>query len=196
MKNLKTLFAISLFLLTGCTAKGNNTPTSNEIETEKIILSDMSGYETYNKDISYIYYDMTVEDMISKMDQGDSFVVYFGFETCPWCNDAMPILNEVAQANGIKVGYVNTRKEESWSSNTDIDNYSLLVEKVGKYLSKDDEGNPRLYVPFVFFIKNGEVVGGHEGTVDGHNAHERRIDEEEAEELTRIYQELFEKVKQ
>lgn len=170
--------------------------TNEEVKEEtEVVFSDMSGYETYNENETYVFYDMDVMEMNRKMDEGDTFVVYFGFDTCPWCNDAMPILNTVAKSNGVKVGYVNTRKEESWSSNKDIDNYALLIERAAEFLPKDEEGNPRLYVPFVFFVKNGVIVSAHEGTVAGHNAHERRIDNEETVELSRLYQKGFDKLK-
>jgi len=48
-----------------------------------------------------------------------------------------------------------------------------------------------LYAPTLFFIKDGEVVAFHEGTLEGHNARNRAMTAEEREELRLILLEKF-----
>lgn len=155
--------------------------------------SDMSGYTDFT-DEDHMFIDMRVDEMLEAMDQGASFVVYFGFTDCPWCKEAMPILNEVAKEYNQNVCYINTRADASWQSNTDIDDYDALVERVGSYFEYDDDGNRHLYTPAVFFIKDGKVVLYHEGTTESHNAHERTMTDEEVEELKSVYREGFEAI--
>jgi hypothetical protein len=95
----------------------------------------------------------------------------------------------------MKVGYVDTRRDPSWSSNIDIDDYDLFVEKFSDYLDYDDNGIKHLYTPHVFFIKNGETVFEHSGTVEGHAAHERSMEEAEIQQLKEIYRQGFEAMK-
>lgn len=166
MKKLLTIF-FSVILLTGCTS------------THK---SDMSGYDDFT-DKDHVFYDMRVKEMIQKMDDKETFTVYFGFSECPYCNEAMPVLNEVAKERNQEVGYINTRKDPSWESNMDIDDYDQVVEVLGEYLTYDDEGKKHLYTPHVFFIKDGTVVQQQEGVGDG------------TDSLKQIYEEGFDKLK-
>ena len=56
--------------------------------------------------------------------------------------------------------------------------------------------NIKIYVPFVLVIKDGKVVAGHVGTVDGHDAHERKIElSKEKKDLQSIYEDMFQKLK-
>lgn len=156
--------------------------------------SDMSGYEGFT-DTDHVFVDMSVKDVKEQMDQGKSFAVYFGFAKCPWCIAALPILNEEAKAAGMKVGYVDTRKDPSWQSNLDIDDYDLFTEMFGEYLDYDDDGILHLYTPHVFFIKEGKVVYEHRNTVEGHVAYERQMSEEETSLLHEFYRKGFEMLK-
>lgn len=149
---IKKIIVVCMVLLCGCT----------KTSTHK---SDMSGYEGFT-DENHVFYDMTVKDMISKMNEKDTFIVYFGFSKCPYCIQAMPILNTVAKENDQTIGYINTRKDSSWESNTDIDDYNDVVDVLGEYLEYDDEGKKHLYTPHVFFIKDGDVVYQYEGVSD------------------------------
>lgn len=54
-----------------------------------------------------------------------------------------------------------------------------------------DQGEYQLYVPFVVVVKDGKAVSGHIGTVDGHDAHERKMTEKETQELKKIYEDMF-----
>ena len=55
-----------------------------------------------------------------------------------------------------------------------------------KFLEYDENGIRHLYVPTLFFIKDGAVVEFHEGTLEGHNAKLRAMTAEEREELKQI----------
>lgn len=163
---IKKIIVVCMVLLCGCTSSSTH-------------KSDMSGYEGFT-DENHVFYDMTVKDMISKMNDQDTFIVYFGFSECPYCIQAMPILNTVSKENNQTVGYINTRKDSSWESNMDIDDYDEVVDVFGEYLEYDDEGKKHLYTPHVFFIKDGNVVYQYEGVSDT---------------LSDIYQEGFDSLK-
>ena len=49
-------------------------------------------------------------DIISMMDNNETFVVYFGFNSCPWCRSVLPILLDVAKdLNLEKIYYVDVK---------------------------------------------------------------------------------------
>lgn len=153
--------------------------------------SDMSGYEGF-ADENHVFYDMSVREAAEQMEKGKTFVIYFGFAKCPWCIDAVPVLNEEAKKAGMKVAYADTRRDPSWQSNLDLEDYDLLVEILGDYFEYDDNGIKHLYTPHVFFIKDGKVVSEHSGTVEGHVAYEREMTPQELEELREAYRKGFE----
>ena len=156
--------------------------------------AELNGYDDFH-DEQHVFLESDALDVVKKMDAKESFCVYFGFGNCPWCEEALPVLNEVAKEYKQNVLYVNTRKKEEWKSNIDIDHYDELVEKIGDYLRLDKDGIKHLYTPHVFFVKKGEVVYEHEYTVSGHDAHERKMTDEERDELKAYYREGFEALK-
>lgn len=173
---LKKILIVLLLILTGCSST-----------TPSLTKADMSGYEDFT-DTEHVFYDMTVKEMIDKIDNKDTFVVYFGFSECPYCNVAVPLLNDVAKDYDSIVYYIDTRSNEEWESNMDIDDYDLVVEYLGEYLDYDDDGKKHLYTPHVFFFKDGEVVKEHEGTIDGKTD---EMSTQDVEELKEIYTEGF-----
>ena len=152
--------------------------------------SDMGGYEGFG-DKDHVYRDTTVKEAAEKMEKGETFVLYFGFDHCPWCIEAVPILNKAAKDSGYTVDYINTRADASWTSNIDIDDYDTVVELFGDYLDYDDEGIKHLYTPHVFFIRDGKVVYEQEGTIEGHSAIEESLSEEEEGQVYKFYSEGF-----
>ena len=152
--------------------------------------SDMKDYiALFDED--HVFYDLDVETMVNAMKEKKTFVAYFGYPACEWCIEAVPILNQAAKENEMQVGYINTRSNPEWQKNTDIDNYDLLISTVGEYLEYDSDGVRHLYTPSVFFIREGKVIGFHEGTVENHNARNRAMSEEEQEVLRNIYRDMF-----
>ena len=156
--------------------------------------SDMNDYVLL-QGIDHAFYDLDVEGMVKAMKDKKTFAVYFGYPSCEWCMEAAPVLNQAALENEMQVGYINTRSNPLWEKNTEIENYDLLVENVGEFLEYDSEGIRHLYTPAVFFIREGKVIGFHEGTVPDHNARNRMMTVEEREELLNTYRGMFEQLK-
>lgn len=47
----------------------------------------------------------------------------------------------------------------------------------------------------VLVVKNGKVIDGHEGTLESHDATERKMTNDEKEQLTKIYTKLMSEAK-
>ncbi len=181
----KSVMCLLAAAVAGCTG----TPVKDQP-----VKSDMSGYATLEDD-AHVFYDLSVKQMAEKMDEKETFTVYFGFDHCAWCLEAVPILNATAKEYEMQVGYINTRADDQWQSNLDINDYDIVVERLGEYLEYDNDGIRHLYTPHVFFIKDGQVVSDHSGSIEGHNAKEESLSEEEKKQLREIYEEGFEALK-
>lgn len=155
-------------------------------------VSDYDGFKNYTRDIKLK--SVTVKDIDKAIKDGESFVLYCGFKKCPWCNSMIAILNDIAIQYGSDIAYLDTRKDPSWSSNMDIDDYDLFIKYFGDYLDTDTDGKKHLYVPHVFFIKDGVVVAEHPGTAPGHDSASDELTDEQKEALTKTLEEGFKKV--
>ena len=151
----------------------------------------MSGYKGLDDKDTKVFIVSDVKDFLQRLDNEETFVAYFGFSDCPWCNDAISILNSEALKEGINIYYINTRPNQSVKANCEIPDYDLLLARVGQHFGKNEEGNEYLYVPFVFFIKNGSIVYTHQGTSDSYDPTVTDIPLATIDELKEIYHHGF-----
>ena len=103
-------------------------------------------------------------------------------------------MKKVAQENGIDIQYVKVRDEEKNRLYTD-EQKTQIQPYIQDYMSNNDEGVLTLYVPLVLVVKNGKIIDGHEGTLDSHDATERKMTDQEKEDLTQIYTKLMSEAK-
>ena len=187
MKRIRLLILIMLVAITStglaaCSGGSSSSSTKDTLADRE--LSDMSGYEgleEYDKDTVFV--DMTVKEMDEMMKNGETFVVFFSFENCPYCNRLIPYLNDAALEAGRRVAYINTRANPEWENNMDIDDYDIVEERFAKWLPEDDDGREHLYVPDVYFIKNGKVVARHDGVTPGADDPSNKLTSEQLEQL-------------
>ncbi len=134
--------------------------------------------------------NLSVQEVAALFDDKEDAVLMIGFDACPWCIDLSPVLSAVVEEMGLNdlAYYFNTRpdglKDNDYRYGEDPD-YLKLYERLLPFLEDDKT----VYAPTVAFIKDGEVKGVHVGTLDGHDAHERDLNDEEIEELKAILKE-------
>ena len=141
--------------------------------------------------------EMSIDESISFFEEKKSGILYFGFSVCPWCQDVVPILKEVSEEEGVLVHYVPTRygKEKEYKHTYSQEQKEKLTKYLFKYMSENEDGELTLYVPLVVCVEDGVVIDGHVGTVEEHDAHERKITEEEIEVVRNEYKKMFKKLK-
>ena len=141
---------------------------------------------------SEIFTSMTFEDAISFFENKESGILYFGFTDCPWCQQAKPYLKKQAKSSDVKVHYIQTREDDEEHTRLYTDEQKeRILPYIKEYMEKDDENELTLYVPLVLNVKNGIVVDGHMGTVNGHDATQRKMNDDEKKELVKRYKKLF-----
>lgn len=140
------------------------------------------------KDKNHIYQVCEPSEIIDLLNSTERAVIVFSFPECPWCQAAIPYLNEIAkELNYEQVYYLNILKirEENTLE------YQTIFNKI-----RYDIGNPeKINAPTVIVIDNGVVLDYHIDTVSSHVKNENEVlmpmTEEQIEELRSIYRELL-----
>lgn len=135
----------------------------------------------WNNPIKYI----SEKELIHFLKEGTG-ILYFGYNTCPWCRNAIPILIESTKQMEIDtIYYVDIHHINLSSIREEL--YQIL----DSYLEENEEGKKGLAVPDVYFVKEGKIVGQHRGTVDSYHNPYQEMKREEKKELLNIYQECI-----
>ncbi|MBD9098553.1 hypothetical protein EGP98_02985 [bacterium] len=119
----------------------------------------------------------TTEEVLYLIDKKKSFVLYSGFDTCPWCRSVVPTLASISKELNQKVYYIDV-KDIRDTYELDDDNkpklvkkgskdYSKLLEKLEPVLedytltdsdnNKIEVGEKRIYAPNIISVINGEA---------------------------------------
>ena len=159
------------------------------------VNDNITDAEKFYKDYSQVPVDNVYKYATAKeaieLFKSDLAVVFFGFKECKWCQSYAPILNEYAKENNIETIYYVDIKEDR-ANNTD--EYKELVALLETYLEQDDKGNKRIYVPDVYFIKEGKIVGHNNDTSTEEGGDTQGYYEEHGEELKKKIDDLFNKI--
>lgn len=218
MKNIKVLLVSLLAILSLCVVfirvldnRENLIENSDAVKFEKEYES-LNGIKTGNNE--YLELDISSDnpmiyakyDDIEQMINSGTGVIYFGFPECPWCRNVVPQLISVADEAGLdKIYYFNAleiRDVKSIDENGDVvvekegtEEYNKLIELLydylGEYEGLNDETIKRLYFPTVVFVKDGQIIGSHIGTLDSQTNPYIPLTESQSTELKDIYSEYM-----
>lgn len=126
----------------------------------------------------------TAGEIVDKIEKNESFVVYFGFNKCPWCRSMIENLIEVSNSYDCDVYYVDVldiRDKIEYVNGEKVitkgdDNYMKLLDLIGDVLDEykvtDSDGNEydtnekRIYAPNVVAIIQGKATKKVEGISD------------------------------
>lgn len=183
MKKILILFLTLTFLvtLTGCTNKKSDAyKFKEEYESINGEINEKTSKEnrtlSIDKNNPFIY--STAEEIVEKMDNKETFIVYFGFKDCPWCRSVIEELIKVAKDKEIEtIYYVDVKEirdvkeldeEGNIKTTTEgTEGYNQLLERMNDILKdynlkKDDEeietGEKRIYAPNVVAVSNGKAI--------------------------------------
>ena len=171
---------VSLLLLTACTDKNSD---AYKFKQEYESLNGTTN--SYGKQIREIAIEeenpviyKIADEIVEMIKNNETFVVYFGFASCPWCRSVLPTLLSVSEDLGLKtLYYVDVtgirdtlelnEKKELVTKTKGTDAYYKLLELLDNvldnYSMKDDSGKDidthekRIYAPNVVGIINGKA---------------------------------------
>lgn len=174
------LICVTVICLTGCnSAKEKTDAIKFKEEYESVNGQELYGKEARElsipEDNPFVY--ATAEEIVEMMDNEETFAVYFGFNTCPWCRAAISTIIEVANDLGLEeIYYVDVKeirnvlevKDGEVTTKTDgSDGYMDLLEKLDKVLAdyslEDEDGEEvetnmkRIYAPNLVSVINGKA---------------------------------------
>lgn len=181
----------------------NNTKNSSDVPYLNVSIPEAS---------KVIYKDS--KEILDILDKGTG-LVYFGFNTCPWCRSMVETLINVANEKNVNVYYVDVKDIRS---SYKVENKKLVKVKEGteeyykilekldsnltEYIVSDtttkkeyDTKEKRLYAPTVVAIKKGEIVNFHEGTVTSQKEPQNGLNDEQKKEIRQIYREMIDSIK-
>jgi predicted bacteriocin transport accessory protein len=215
---------LCLLLLCGCTSSAASSsssaspsasatvgttadPAKKVTITNSITLTsktlDMSGYK-YLSDKSPAFIQITMKESLRLIDEKGSGIVLYSYATCPWCNRAVPVLNEVAKEMGIHIYYVDVYEAELMSSDGKsfstegkavIQSMLSHYDTILRHEANETTGKvePTLYTPEVVAIKQGMITSHHTSLVDDFtmNSEADQLSEAQTAELAGIYEELI-----
>lgn len=120
-------------------------------------------------------------DVVTKVENENQGLYYFGFASCPWCQDLLPILEDELVASQSNIYTVNTK-----SSDFSERQRSVIMDVFRKNI-----GGDKLYVPFLVAINSAGEVKAHMGTVAGHDASKEELSPRQEMELKKILKKLI-----
>ena len=185
MKKILSILLIVILLvsLAGCKST-TDLKDANKLKKE---YESQNGKETksgkkmrkvsIDKDNPFVY--TTAEKISKKIDKEETFIVYFGFSTCPWCRSVIEELIHCAKDHNVeKIYYVDisdirdTREivdGEIKTTKEGSKGYMELIDKLGEVLDdykvtvtdSDEEEisleEKRIYAPNVIAVVNGKA---------------------------------------
>lgn len=188
----------------------NESPTKFEEEYESLNGKEATNVITYkdielDSDNRFVYADF---EKIKEIIKGTG-IIYFGFPECPWCRNAVPVIEEAAKQVGVdQIYYLNVssmRDEKKLDENGNVitldegtaeykELLELLHDVLPEYKGLNDSNIKRIYVPLVMTFKNGKVIDSHLSTVDSQDNPYVDLTKEQSDELLKIYTDAFSQI--
>ena len=149
------------------------------------------------------------EEQVRELLTNGNGAIFFGFPECPWCRNAVPVMNEAAEAVNLdEIYYVNVdemRDQKALNEDGEIvtdkegsDFYYYLLEELGdqapEYTALKDPNERRITVPLVAVVVGGNVVTTHLGTVDSQEDPYVPLTSEQHDELLDTYKTIFSRI--
>ena len=159
----------------------------------------------------------TTEEVLNLIDKKKSFVLYFGFDTCPWCRSVVPTLASISKELNQEVYYIDV-KDIRDTFELDDDNKPKLVKKGSKDYSKlleklepvledytltDSDNNEikvgekRIYAPNIISVINGEAkeltTGISDKQTDGYMKLTKEMEKETYNKIKKVLKQVSDK---
>ena len=192
---LMVILIIVMLLITGCSSAGKDALKFKDDYESINGLENAAGKIHRSLSISknnpFEY--TTGKDIITKIENKETFYVYFGDKLCPWCRSVIEKFIEVSKDYDVETVYyvpiwddegneilrdkyiVNEEGKSELTIEADEAYYTLLdyfQDFLSDYTLTDSDGNildtgeKRIYAPNFIYVKDGKVIALTEGISD------------------------------
>lgn len=189
---------LTLTLLVGCGKKTSSSSSDNSLKLTTY-QADYSGYQ-FLSDQTPPFSAIKIQESIRLFDEKGTGILVYSYDTCPWCNRALPILASVAENEKATVYYVDVQEKEFLSLDTEEKNEitQQLFTKIDSTLQVNN-GKKGMRVPLVIAVKDGNIVDYHIGVISDFKLDTSKLDEyqlsdQQVEEVKEIYEKMFEEI--
>ena len=200
MKPITSFFILmiivaGLFSCTRAKSTASNTAEANWFAGHENDATHFAEIFPVSEDSPFIF--ATYDELITHLKWGTG-VIAFAFPACPRCKNAFPVLEQAFKEMQMekyaglrgKILYYDIYDDREANN----ERYLSIVEYLKDFLPLDDNGNPRIYSPDIYFLATGKIVGNHLDTVESLKNPRDPLNDEQKAELLSIYKDLIEKV--
>lgn len=174
----KVVFITILFVLflSGCSVK----------KTEEISSAERFAAE-YSIDRENPFEYATIDEVLQILTEGTG-IIFFSNSDCEWCVESTKILNQALKYKNVgKVYYYNPKKIREANTKK----YQELLKILEEYLERNEQEEPYLYLPDVYFVKEGKIIGHNNDTATMSGTVDEALTKEVKKELKEKYLELI-----
>ena len=217
------LVLISVFAVVGCEQKSKATDASLAFKEDYEKLNgkeNKSGkvHRTVSIDEANPYVEVSADEIVKKLENKETFYVYFGSTLCPWCRSTIESAIKVAKEKNIEtIYYVDVWDDEGNEILRDklevdkkgkvkvakegTESYYKLLDYFDEYLRNYDltdsngkavESNEkRIYAPNYMYIENGNIKKLTNGKADSQNDAREELTEQLKNEQLAKFRDFF-----
>lgn len=217
------LVLISVFAVVGCEQKSKATDVSLAFKEDYEKLNgkeNKSGkvHRTVSIDEANPYVEVSADEIVKKLENKETFYVYFGSTLCPWCRSTIESAIKVAKEKNIEtIYYVDVWDDEGNEILRDklevdkkgkvkvakegTESYYKLLDYFDEYLRNYDltdsngkavESNEkRIYAPNYMYIENGNIKKLTNGKADSQKDAREELTEQLKNEQLAKFRDFF-----
>ncbi|MBO5138159.1 MAG: hypothetical protein J6B89_00765 [Bacilli bacterium] len=211
------MMILFVFSATACSTNSDDAlKFKDEYESMNGVVNEKTGKKTRSisipNDNPIVY--KSADDIVDAIENKETFVVYFGFSTCPWCRSVIEEFMDVLSNVKIKnVYYVDVKEIRDILSLDDSNNvvidskgsdgYYRLLKSLNSVLDdyklydRDNNvvlaGEKRIYAPNIIYVKKGKIIGMTDGVSDKQTDGYMDLTDEMRRDSYNIFKELLDK---
>lgn len=209
-------------VLTGCFKKDNKDALKFKEDYEEINGKENASGKIHREvEISKNnkFVEITPKELLEKIENKETFYVYFGSRLCPWCRSVIEKADEISRKNKIdKIYYIDVWDDlgneifrDKYEINEDgelkqsfkgAEEYKKVLNSIDEtllrdYTINDNEGNTievgekRIYAPNYVYFKNGKGIRLVTGKSDKQTDSREELTKEILEDETNTFNEFF-----
>ena len=220
MRKFLVLLMVGLMVIvTGCDNNKSAVNFKNDYESING-KENKSGkiHRTVTIDENNKFEEITAKEVLEKINNNETFYVYFGSKLCPWCRSTIEMADKISRSNGVeKVYYVDIWDDEGNEIlrdryTLDDDNKLVLsIEGAKEYQSllkafdgvlstytltdkngnKIETGEKRIYAPNYIYVNKGKAIRLTEGISSLQKDSREELTKEMLDEEEKLFNDFF-----